>query len=186
MRSRVYEARFSLPTATTGTRRRFAFTKRTAPRRPGYVARRFVSRGDPGLVILPTHRLATNVHAGPRRHADARRGRRLSRSSTAFRASRPRSWFFARTVRGSSRTAGAKLDTTVVDELPLEGVTYTASASEAERAVGSGAAAAAFLVRPPTMEQVESYARAGERMPPKSTYFFPKLTCGLLFSPFDE
>jgi uncharacterized protein (DUF1015 family) len=29
-------------------------------------------------------------------------------------------------------------------------------------------------------------ARAGERMPEKSTYFYPKLVGGLLFSPFDE
>jgi uncharacterized protein (DUF1015 family) len=33
---------------------------------------------------------------------------------------------------------------------------------------------------------VEAVAVAGETMPPKSTYFFPKLTSGLLFAPFDE
>ena len=81
---------------------------------------------------------------------------------------------------------GHVLDTALVDELSLEAVVYTPSAAEAERAVTSGEATAAFLVRAPTVEQVEAFARAGTRMPPKSTYFYPKLTSGLLFSPFDE
>ena len=66
------------------------------------------------------------------------------------------------------------------------GVEFTPSADGAERAVATGQAAAAFLVRPPTVQQVEEFARAGIRMPQKSTYFFPKLTSGLLLSPFDE
>jgi uncharacterized protein (DUF1015 family) len=41
-------------------------------------------------------------------------------------------------------------------------------------------------VRAPTVEQVEALARAGQRMPEKSTYFYPKLAAGLLFAPFDE
>ena len=78
------------------------------------------------------------------------------------------------------------LDTALVDSLPLAGVEFTPSAAGAEQAVESGRATAAFLVRPPTVEQVEEFARAGVRMPQKSTYFFPKLTSGLLLSPFDE
>jgi uncharacterized protein (DUF1015 family) len=73
-----------------------------------------------------------------------------------------------------------------VDRLPLEGVSFTASAADAARAVSAGEATAAFLVRPPTVGDVEAVARAGGRMPPKSTYFYPKLTSGLLFAPFDE
>ncbi len=78
------------------------------------------------------------------------------------------------------------LDTAALDELELENVRFTPSADEAARAVTSGAAEAAFLVRAPTIEQVEAVALAGETMPEKSTYFFPKLTSGLLFSPLDE
>jgi uncharacterized protein (DUF1015 family) len=52
--------------------------------------------------------------------------------------------------------------------------------------VRSGRAEAAFLVRAPTLEQVAAVARAGELLPEKTTYFFPKLTSGLVFSPFDE
>jgi uncharacterized protein (DUF1015 family) len=65
-------------------------------------------------------------------------------------------------------------------------VRYTPSAVAAEEAVRSGRADAAFLVRAPTMEQVVEIASAGELMPEKTTYFFPKLTSGLVFSPFDE
>jgi uncharacterized protein (DUF1015 family) len=80
----------------------------------------------------------------------------------------------------------AALDTAVLEELSLRDVRFTASAEEAERAVATGAAAAAFLVRAPTVDQVEAVALAGETMPEKSTYFFPKLTSGLVFSPLDE
>jgi hypothetical protein len=78
------------------------------------------------------------------------------------------------------------LDTALVDDLGLEDVRYTASADEAVAEVDSGRAAAAFLVRAPSVDDVAEAARAGRRMPEKSTYFFPKLAAGLLFSPFDE
>jgi hypothetical protein len=103
----------------------------------------------------------------------------LPRARAAFVAIRPD----GATLVESERV---RLDTELVDELPLEGVRYTVDAGEAEQAVLAGDAAAAFIVRPPTVEQVESFALAGERMPEKSTYFYPKLVGGLLFSPFDE
>jgi uncharacterized protein (DUF1015 family) len=150
-----------------------------------YVLAVLVSHADPGLVILPTHRLAARVPAdldGSSRVGLAEALEELGR------VPQDRAAFVVVCREGAAvvESKGGGLDTALVDELPLEGVTYTASAREAERAVASGAAAAAFLVRPPTIEQVETFARAGERMPPKSTYFFPKVTCGLLFAPFDE
>ena len=44
---------------------------------------------------------------------------------------------------------------------------------------------AAFLLRPTPIEQVRAVAAAGETMPPKSTYFFPKLLTGLVFNPLE-
>jgi uncharacterized protein (DUF1015 family) len=41
----------------------------------------------------------------------------------------------------------------------------------------------AFVLRPTPVEQVREVAASGENMPPKSTYFFPKLLTGLLFNP---
>jgi uncharacterized protein (DUF1015 family) len=148
-----------------------------------YVLTALVSTHDPGLEILPTHRIAASApetHDGTRDIDDALRIlERLPRDRGAFVMIRP---------DGASviESNGPQLDTVLVDSLPLEGVRYTADAQEARRAVATGTAEAAFIVRPPTIEQVKSFALAGELMPQKSTYFYPKLATGLLFSPFDE
>ena len=71
----------------------------------------------------------------------------------------------------------------VVESLAPEGVSYTAYADEAIATVDRGEAAAAFLLQPVTVDQVARFALAGETMPQKSTFFFPKLTSGLLFYP---
>jgi len=60
---------------------------------------------------------------------------------------------------------------------------YARTAAEARELVESGAFDVAFVLRPTPVEQVIAVAEAGESMPPKSTYFFPKLPTGLLFNP---
>ena len=62
------------------------------------------------------------------------------------------------------------------------GIAYTA---DAERALASldGASDAVFLMRPTPVDQVRAVAAAGETMPPKSTYFYPKLLTGIVFNP---
>jgi uncharacterized protein (DUF1015 family) len=40
-------------------------------------------------------------------------------------------------------------------------------------------------MRPTPVEQVQEVAEAGESMPPKSTYFFPKIPTGLVFNPLE-
>ena len=50
---------------------------------------------------------------------------------------------------------------------------------ELERRVGGGAAAVAFAMYPVTVQQLMSVADAGQIMPPKSTWFEPKLKSGL-------
>jgi hypothetical protein len=154
-----------------------------------YVLAALVSASDPGLAILPTHRLTEGAppefdgtfRLTPANGAEdaVRRLASLPRDTAAFALLRPES-----VVVAESDEPG--LDTALVDRFRLGDVRFTPSAIEAERAVIDGEAGAAFLVRPPTVEQVEAAALAGERMPEKSTYFFPKLASGLLFSPFDE
>ncbi|MBQ6104028.1 MAG: DUF1015 domain-containing protein [Kiritimatiellae bacterium] len=56
--------------------------------------------------------------------------------------------------------------------------------AELERDVDSGKAAAAFAMQPTAIGQVMSVAAAGEMMPPKSTWFEPKLRSGLLVHAF--
>jgi uncharacterized protein (DUF1015 family) len=60
---------------------------------------------------------------------------------------------------------------------------YAKGVDEALTALGSGSYQAAFILRSTPIEQVRAVAAAGETMPPKSTYFFPKLLSGLVFNP---
>jgi uncharacterized protein (DUF1015 family) len=68
----------------------------------------------------------------------------------------------------------------------LEGLGYARDAEEARAAVDSGDYDAAFLLRPTPVDQVREVAAAGVNMPPKSTFFYPKLLTGLLFNPLVE
>jgi uncharacterized protein (DUF1015 family) len=63
------------------------------------------------------------------------------------------------------------------------GIGYTPSIDEALAKLDGGGYQAAFLLRPTPVEQVRAVAAAGETMPPKSTYFFPKLLTGIAFNP---
>jgi uncharacterized protein (DUF1015 family) len=68
----------------------------------------------------------------------------------------------------------------------FNGLFYARDTAEALAMVRSGDYDAAFLMRPTPVGQVRDVAAAGENMPPKSTYFFPKLLTGLLFNPLSE
>ena len=65
----------------------------------------------------------------------------------------------------------------------FNGLFYARDTAEAIAKVRSGEYDAAFLMRPTPVSQVRDVAAEGENMPPKSTYFFPKLLTGLLFNP---
>jgi uncharacterized protein (DUF1015 family) len=65
----------------------------------------------------------------------------------------------------------------------LNGLFYARSTEEAVELVRSGTYDAAFLMRPTPVSQVRDVAASGENMPPKSTFFYPKLLTGLLFNP---
>jgi uncharacterized protein (DUF1015 family) len=67
----------------------------------------------------------------------------------------------------------------------LEGLGYARDFDNALELVESGDYDAAFFVAPTPIEQVRAVAAAGESMPPKSTYFFPKVPTGLVFNPLD-
>jgi uncharacterized protein (DUF1015 family) len=67
----------------------------------------------------------------------------------------------------------------------LRGLDYTKSAEDARAAVEEGRSDAAFFLRATPVEQVRAVAEAGEQMPPKSTYFYPKVPTGLVFNPLE-
>jgi len=126
-----------------------------------------VSAREPGLEIFPTHRLVQAVGDVPGEPVAAPNG-----GVTLYRDGS-----YVRVATGDD------FGPRVVESFAPEGITYTASADEAVAAVDRGEAAAAFLLQPVTVEQVARFAHAGETMPQKSTFFYPKLTSGLLFHP---
>jgi uncharacterized protein (DUF1015 family) len=130
-----------------------------------------VSTRERGLTIFATHRLAQDVD-GVRGTPIEPPGEELP-GVVLYREGR------------YELLEGDGLDVDLVDALAPQGVTYTAHREEAVAAVDRGEAGAAFLLRPTRIEDVFAVARRGEVMPQKSTYFFPKLTSGLLLSPLD-
>jgi uncharacterized protein (DUF1015 family) len=141
-----------------------------------------VSTQDTGLMIFPTHRIVERLEGmlPSVRNGDARTAlRRLEedRSETSAAV------VYARTGAGTLYGRAGELDTELVERYHPQGVSYTAYADEAIEAVDSGKAQAAFLLRPPRIEQVFAVAERGATMPQKSTYFYPKLLSGLLFHP---
>ncbi len=64
-------------------------------------------------------------------------------------------------------------------------VGYTIHAAEAIEKVEKGEAQAAFLMRATPAKQVAEVAASGEKMPQKSTYFYPKLMTGLVLRPLN-
>ncbi|MCJ7792104.1 MAG: DUF1015 domain-containing protein [Dehalococcoidia bacterium] len=64
-------------------------------------------------------------------------------------------------------------------------VAYTVDLKEAYQQIKEGKYQLAFLLNPPQPEMVEAVADAQDRMPSKSTYFYPKLPAGLVINPLD-
>ena len=126
-----------------------------------------VSSRSPGVEIFPTHRIVEQLGDVPGEPVDEPNG-----GVTLYRDHR-----FTRVATDDD------FGPRVVESLAPSGVSYTAYADEAIAAVDSGAATAAFLLEPVTVAQVARFAQAGEVMPQKSTFFYPKLTSGLLFHP---
>jgi uncharacterized protein (DUF1015 family) len=62
---------------------------------------------------------------------------------------------------------------------------YTIDARGALDAVFAGRAEGAFLMNPPSIDDVQRVSSSGATMPEKSTYFHPKLTTGLFLNPLD-
>jgi uncharacterized protein (DUF1015 family) len=93
-----------------------------------------------------------------------------------------------------------RLDTAVLEALILKqalgmtdeqidhliGLGYARNAQQALALVERGDYDAAFFMAPTPIERVQAVAAAGETMPPKSTYFFPKVPTGLVFNPLTE
>jgi uncharacterized protein (DUF1015 family) len=190
---------------------------------------------DPGLVVLPTHRVVRDV--APERLAgldvalgpwlereplgDAATTRWVERLAQAGRSNGGATAFVLVSPEGASllrltpagreamreiaarhgaerrSEAWSALDVAVLHELVLgrglgisadaieagHHIAYTRDAEAAAGEVREGKAGMAVLLNPTPPAAIRDVALAGDRMPQKSTYFYPKLITGLLINP---
>jgi uncharacterized protein (DUF1015 family) len=192
-----------------------------------YVMVTFVSMSDPGLVVLPTHRL---IHSYTKMDGKAllkalepyfvvepvADRAALEAGLAGATADRPRFGFYdgapgtggyalltLKTLNAMAALAPDRdphwraLDVAVLHELViehvmglskesvrrLENLTYLRDPDPGYIAVDRGEANFMFLLNPTRIEQVQACTIAGERMPQKSTDFFPKVVSGLVALP---
>ncbi|HEY3323273.1 MAG TPA: DUF1015 domain-containing protein [Planctomycetota bacterium] len=181
-----------------------------------------VPMSDPGLYILPTHRLiqtapglskqgflaesaalfeardATEqelLNVAEEEEGPAKFGVIFNGGSRKILTARPQVADAMAKAAPKKSEAWRGLDVSVLQELVLkgmlrlseekvlrkEGISYTPDARAALQRVtdSSGAYVMGFILRPTLIEQVSAVAGAGEKMPQKSTFFYPKLLTGL-------
>jgi uncharacterized protein (DUF1015 family) len=190
---------------------------------PNFCLMMLVGMSDPGLLILPTHRLVSGLasaialpqlEAALAGHFDVveRTGASAqaawehvqmdgSQTVFGFGTVADGQWLVAKLRDGAvmadlapDRSAEWRgLGVSVLHKLVLDRLVrakfggvpeckYVHLLREATDAVAKGECQLACLVPPATMDHVERIAGGGEKMPPKSTYFYPKLLTGLVFN----
>ena len=163
---------------------------------------------EEGVVILPTHRLVRGAVPcapadfvdGVRRWFDVRvlpagTRRESGEIDCVIGAGRDHRYRLRRRAEASAALRESSplvrtLDLAVLHELILERILglhvedlgFTHDDDEAVGEVERGRASAAFLLNAPTIGQMRDVCLAGEVMPEKSTYFYPKIATGLVFS----
>jgi uncharacterized protein (DUF1015 family) len=71
------------------------------------------------------------------------------------------------------------------DILAKRGLGYSKSVEDSLALLEEGTYDVAFILRPIPVDQVKAICESDENMPPKSTYFFPKVLTGLVFNPVE-
>jgi uncharacterized protein (DUF1015 family) len=167
-----------------------------------------VALQDSGLTVFPTHRLVTNadraaLQAALERDWTTEPTDTLAIGYYADGAEQTlylRDWAIADAALEGKPEPYRRLDTAVLEALILKGalgmseddishfngLDYARTPEEARARVDAGTADAAFFMSPTPVERVRDVAAAGENMPPKSTYFFPKVLTGMVFNPLEE
>jgi uncharacterized protein (DUF1015 family) len=188
-----------------------------------YVLQFLCSLEDPGMVILPTHRLLTDLKDSARQEALANTLREHfdivrvevdqieppagelpafgyidAHFKQPFRLTLKDPDSLAQ-LMPDKPDAYRHLDTAVLEALVLRGpvglseddishlngLAYSNDTEDALAAIDDGRADAAFILRGTPIDQVREVAMEGETMPPKSTFFYPKVPTGLLINPLE-
>lgn len=193
-----------------------------------FVLMALIDLDDPGLLVLPTHRLISHLGQDA---LSALSSQQLGRYFTVREMTlgdyppdaplhmlaqadhtmpsfvicmEKQSWLVSLNEQGKARmeqsghsAAWNNLDVAVAHTLVLEDllgltpadltagthVTFTRDARQALQAVQQQEAQVALLLNPTRVRQICEVAEADDRMPQKSTYFYPKLITGLVINP---
>ncbi|MBC7545774.1 MAG: DUF1015 domain-containing protein [Candidatus Sericytochromatia bacterium] len=185
-----------------------------------FVLMMLVSMADPGLVVLPTHRVVFGLDADRVQtllpalqdawHVEAVAPAALPERLKA--AAGPgalgvvlpdgaylatvKDWSLIERAFPEMSDAYKRLDVAILHRCLLEQVlgidiaaqaaqtnlSYIKNDADALAAVSKGGAQVAFLLQSTPVEALVAVAKAGEVMPQKSTYFYPKLRSGLVFN----
>ncbi len=200
-----------------------------------YIMMTLVNLYDPGLVILPTHRLVVESKVDNQQllanlqedfvvekttAADVNQVTELMNSIAEFQGNGGtahrqvfglyvgKNVYYTLTLRNKDiinnkmpaehSTAWRRLDVSVLQKLIMENqlgidmqavaagdvIKYTRSAQEAVQVVDQGECQMSFLMNPTLIAEVTEVATNGEKMPQKSTFFYPKLITGLVINKF--
>jgi uncharacterized protein (DUF1015 family) len=175
------------------------------------------SMSDPGLILLPTHRMIREFPLTGDVVEERLQGRFNTRevhnsaipAELAKLATGPAHAFgialhggrgLIATLDDNEQVASSipvdgsellkKLDVTILHELIFKGIfgiddvgkiDYTRDPSEAIGAAEMETRTVSFLMNPPSITDMRLIALGGEKMPQKSTYYYPKLLSGLVF-----
>src|SRR6478752_2407604 len=166
-----------------------------------------VALQDSGLTVFPTHRLVQGdkaaLNAAIERDWTTEPQDTLSIGYYADGAEQTlylKDWAIADRALEGKPEPYRRLDTAVLEALLLKGalglseddishlhgLDYARDEAQAREKVDTGEADAAFLMSATPVDRVRDVAAAGENMPPKSTYFYPKVLTGMVFNPLED
>jgi uncharacterized protein (DUF1015 family) len=186
-----------------------------------YVMMELVDFSDPGLVVLPLHRLVRGIasltleglgdqlrnffvlESVPLKAGGPDASGLPSDSCLGILGLQPGSLVVLKkrqdvsleaTMPGNRSQAYREFDVSILNYIILDKVlsgakdldiAYTVDFKEAYQQIKEGKYQLAFLLNPPQPGMVKAVADAQDRMPSKSTYFYPKLPAGLIINPLD-
>ena len=192
-----------------------------------FVLMMLVGMSDPGLVVLPTHRLFvqpsvasaaelairlgdcfTTQSAGQGPEAAEQVWEQIemedSQGTLGFYTTADKNWTLVRiTPAGVARmeqvasehgSAWRNLGVSILHRLVIGDLlgakeiptpSYVHLVREVIDGLGGGTYPLGSLVMPASVEDIRQVSQTGERMPAKSTYFYPKLASGLVFNPLE-
>ena len=189
----------------------------------------FSNLDDPGLTILPTHRILPGPLPCPIAVIRQRLGETFTLTAFPFTketepAARAKfvnalhaaqatdAHVMGLVIRGEPRydlltlnpaamarlgpSARERLDVSILQQLVFRGalrltpqdeerLVYIKDEEDAMASMARGDGELAFLLNPPKVTEVKDVARVGDRMPHKSTYFYPKPLSGLVLNVMD-